>query len=56
MIPRQAAAAAPPPTSLSACERFQEIAASDHTDQNRRALGKWLKDGAGAFDWRPLVK
>ncbi|NWU66672.1 NNMT methyltransferase, partial [Pterocles burchelli] len=41
---------------LSACERFQEITALDYTDQNRRELEKWLKNEAGAFDWRPVVK
>ncbi|XP_075579405.1 nicotinamide N-methyltransferase [Pelecanus crispus] len=41
---------------LSACERFQEIIALDYTDQNRRELEKWLKNEAGAFDWRPVVK
>ncbi|NWX42824.1 NNMT methyltransferase, partial [Steatornis caripensis] len=41
---------------LSACERFQEIIALDYTDQNRRELEKWLRDEAGAFDWRPVVK
>ncbi|KAF1411510.1 Nicotinamide N-methyltransferase, partial [Spheniscus magellanicus] len=41
---------------LSACERFREVIASDYADQNRRELEKWLKNEAGAFDWRPVVK
>ncbi|NXW40264.1 NNMT methyltransferase, partial [Nyctiprogne leucopyga] len=41
---------------LSACERFQEIIALDYTDRNRQELEKWLKNEAGAFDWRPVVK
>ncbi|XP_076214569.1 nicotinamide N-methyltransferase [Aptenodytes patagonicus] len=41
---------------LSACEHFQEVIASDYADQNRRELEKWLKNEAGAFDWRPVVK
>ncbi|KFQ18051.1 Nicotinamide N-methyltransferase, partial [Merops nubicus] len=41
---------------LSACEHFQEITALDYTDQNRRELEKWLRNEAGAFDWRPVVQ
>ncbi|XP_075377143.1 nicotinamide N-methyltransferase [Mycteria americana] len=41
---------------LSACEHFQEIIALDYTDQNRRELEKWLRNEAGAFDWRPVVE
>ncbi|NXH14682.1 NNMT methyltransferase, partial [Bucco capensis] len=41
---------------LSACEHFQEIIALDYTDQNRRELEKWLRNEAGAFDWRPVVQ
>ncbi|NXT45504.1 NNMT methyltransferase, partial [Pluvianellus socialis] len=41
---------------LSACEGFQEIIALDYTGQNRRELEKWLKNEAGAFDWKPVVK
>ncbi|KAM6234787.1 nicotinamide N-methyltransferase [Spheniscus humboldti] len=41
---------------LSACERFREVIASDYADQNHRELEKWLKNEAGAFDWRPVVK
>ncbi|NWR75268.1 NNMT methyltransferase, partial [Centropus unirufus] len=41
---------------LSACENFQEIFASDYTDQNRRELEKWLRKEPGAFDWSPVVQ
>ncbi|NXY92279.1 NNMT methyltransferase, partial [Alcedo cyanopectus] len=41
---------------LSACERFQEIIALDYTDQNRQELEKWLRNEAGAFNWRPVVQ
>uniref|UniRef100_A0A7M4EZA6 Nicotinamide N-methyltransferase n=1 Tax=Crocodylus porosus TaxID=8502 RepID=A0A7M4EZA6_CROPO len=41
---------------LSACEKFNEIIASDYTDRNRQELEKWLKKEPGAFDWAPVVK
>ncbi|NXI49427.1 NNMT methyltransferase, partial [Chloroceryle aenea] len=41
---------------LSACERFQEIIALDYTDRNRQELEKWLRNEAGAFNWRPVVQ
>ncbi|NWH68119.1 NNMT methyltransferase, partial [Geococcyx californianus] len=41
---------------LSACENFEQIIASDYTDQNRRELEKWLRKEPGAFDWKPVVQ
>nr|XP_056716361.1 nicotinamide N-methyltransferase-like isoform X1 [Euleptes europaea] len=41
---------------LSACESFQEIIATDYTDQNREEMQRWLKKEPGAFDWSLLVK
>ncbi|KAG8141650.1 hypothetical protein E2320_007234, partial [Naja naja] len=41
---------------LSACESFQEIIASDYTDQNREEVQRWLRKEPGAFDWTPIVK
>ncbi|XP_044853166.1 nicotinamide N-methyltransferase-like [Mauremys mutica] len=41
---------------LSACESFQEIIVTNHTDRNCQELQKWLKKEPGAFDWTPLVK
>ncbi|XP_015668414.1 nicotinamide N-methyltransferase-like [Protobothrops mucrosquamatus] len=41
---------------LSACESFQEIIATDYTDQNREEVQRWLKKEPGAFDWMPVVK
>ncbi|XP_058050717.1 nicotinamide N-methyltransferase-like isoform X1 [Ahaetulla prasina] len=41
---------------LSTCESFQEIIATDYTDQNREEVQRWLKKEPGAFDWTPFVK
>ncbi|XP_077161958.1 nicotinamide N-methyltransferase-like [Paroedura picta] len=41
---------------LSACECFQEIIATDYTDQNREEMQRWLRKEPGAFDWSPVVK
>ncbi|XP_077161293.1 nicotinamide N-methyltransferase-like isoform X2 [Paroedura picta] len=41
---------------LSACECFQEIIATDYTDQNREEMQRWLRKEPGAFDWSPYVK
>ncbi|XP_053546053.1 nicotinamide N-methyltransferase [Bombina bombina] len=41
---------------LSACEAFEEIIATDFTDNNRRELEKWLQKELGAFDWSATVK
>ncbi|XP_059963707.1 LOW QUALITY PROTEIN: indolethylamine N-methyltransferase [Mesoplodon densirostris] len=41
---------------LSACEAFQEIIASDHSEQNPQELKKWLKKEPGAYDLSPAMQ
>ncbi|KAK9394953.1 nicotinamide N-methyltransferase-like [Crotalus adamanteus] len=41
---------------LSACESFQEIIATDYTNQNREEVQRWLKKEPGAFDRTPVMK
>ncbi|XP_068129890.1 nicotinamide N-methyltransferase-like [Hyperolius riggenbachi] len=41
---------------LSACEAFENIIASDFTDQNREVFKAWLTNQPEAFNWSPVVK
>nr|XP_014696404.2 LOW QUALITY PROTEIN: indolethylamine N-methyltransferase-like [Equus asinus] len=41
---------------LSACEAFQEVMATDYTEQNLQELEKWLRKEPGADDWSPAMQ